>query len=131
ETYERPSSSTDAIGAWTTRYEADRGIADTMLTPFSDTVTYTFDTKGRGVGPSVRGGGGLLRTPYWGISGLLDSLVNAVPGVGGYTVGRWTRFDAQEVGPPLVNQWRDVPGSGATPDTLADSLQYDGWERLL
>jgi RHS repeat-associated protein len=134
DTFERPSSTGDRIGTWTTRYETDRGMADTVLTPLGDTVTYAFDVKGRGVGPTIRGTGsgvGLDRAPGWGAAGSLDSLVNKVPGGSGYTVGRWTRFDApNDDHPPLINAWRDQPGSGAAADTLLDSLRHDGWERL-
>ncbi len=131
DTYERPATSVDVLGTWTTRYETSRGMVDTLLTPFGDTVTYMFDVKGRGVGPIVRGGGGLDRTPTWGASGSLDFLTNTIPGVGGYTVANWARQDDPDgVHPPLVNSWYDRPGAGATLDTLADSLRYDGWERL-
>src|SRR6266576_3662897 len=55
--YERLVTSTDPLGAWTTRYEGTRSFADTVITPMGDTVTYAFDARSRAIGPRINGGG--------------------------------------------------------------------------
>ena len=53
----------------------NRSYADTLITPFGDTITYTFDARGRPVGPDLRSGGGRYsREPTWGATGVLSML---------------------------------------------------------
>ncbi len=131
--FERPSTTTDPMGAWAIRYEASRGYADTLITPFADTVTYSFDAQERAVGPTIKAGTlGVQRTPTWNGSGALQSLSNAVlsPAFDG---GSWSRNDVFEPDLPdnaLIPKWVGRQGAGATPDSLQDSVSYDGWERV-
>jgi len=133
DTYERPATMTDRIGTWTTRYETDRGIPDTLLTPLADTVTYSYDTKGRAIGPIEHSGPDTLkRLPEWGTGGELSTLTNIFPvGNQSWNVGIWNRSDGYDDGQgAVVTMWSGATVFGGTPDTVADSLTYDGWERL-
>jgi hypothetical protein len=93
DTYERGSTLTDALGTWTTRYETNRGIADTLLTPMGDTVTYVFDGRGRANGPYLRGGGPLhSRVPVWtALAGALSTLTDTVATPTGFTPLKYDR----------------------------------------
>ncbi len=134
DTFERVSTTTDAIGTWTTRYETNRGIADTLLTPMGDSVTYVFDNRGRAVGPYIRGGGPLhSRLPVWtALAGELSTLSDTVSTAPGYVPLKydrnWVVDDPQPAGSPV---WTEQRGSGASVDSLQDSLLYDGWNRVI
>ncbi len=39
-------------GAWSTRYDAERGFADALITPSTDTVRVGLDGRGRVLTPS-------------------------------------------------------------------------------
>ncbi len=123
DTYERPSTISDPLGTWTTRYETSRGYADTLLTPFADSLTYTYDARLRVIGPTIRSSGQLQTvTPKWTVTGGLDSLVHTV---GATSVGRYARKSVDEPSQPTVGPaWEDRAG------LWIDSLTYDGWERV-
>jgi RHS repeat-associated protein len=127
DAYERPSTMTDPLGAWTSRYETIRGYADTLLTPFQDTLTYTYDARSRAIGPTIRSSGPLQsRTPKWLVTGELDSLVQKVGTANAGTYARRTLGDSEEGQLPLGPGWLDGSGSGQ----WVDSLTYDAWERV-
>jgi len=129
--FERPSTTTDAVGAWTLRYEADRGYADTLITPFADTVTYTFDARDRAVGPYVNSGTQHARVPTWNATGALKTLGNTVTSAPSWNTGRWDRkVMPDEPNAALGPVWTEQHGSGAAVDSLQDALTFDGWERL-
>ena len=56
--WERPASRTDTAGAWQTRYEAARGIPDSLLTPLGDSLSLTLDPLGRAPSLKVAGATG-------------------------------------------------------------------------
>ena len=133
DTYERGTTLIDALGTWTTRYETTRGLADTLLTPMGDTVTYVFDGRGRANGPYLRGGGPLhSRVPVWtALAGALSTLTDTVATPTGFTPLKydrnWVVDDPQPAGSPV---WTEQRG-GFHVDSLKDSLLYDGWNRVI
>jgi RHS repeat-associated protein len=137
DTLDRVATRTDTLGAWTTRYEADRGLADTLLTPFGDTVTYAFDGRGRPIGPSIQAGAtspSFSVSPDWNLTGALRLLTTAVPGASAYVIGQFDRNDFVDPdfpGAALGPVWTEQHGSGAATDSVRDSVTYDGWERLI
>ena len=135
DTYERPSTMVDALGTWGVGYEplTKRGAPNTLATPFSDTLTYSWDKRSRPVGPTIRSSGPLeSRIPAWNKVGGLSTLTHTVSTVPSYVPGKWDRrFNPDSVGPPLVPVWTQQYGSGSTVDSLRDSVTYDGWERVV
>lgn len=129
--FERPSATTDVLGTWTLRYETDRGYADTLITPFADTVTYSFDARDRAVGPYVSSGTQHARVPTWNATGALRTLTNSVTTAPTYVTGKWDRkvFPDDPLA-ALGPVWTEQHGAGAGVDSLQDSLTFDGWERL-
>lgn len=133
--FERDSTLVDPLGTWATRYETNRGIADTLITPYSDTLTYTYDGQSRPLGPNLHNGGApFTRLPSWnGTNGSLQTLGNTVTTSPSYTAGNWDRVvDIDD--PPGTNLspvWTEQHGSGVSVDSLRDSIVYDGWERVL
>jgi RHS repeat-associated protein len=125
DAFERPGTMTDPLGTWATRYETDRGYPDTLVTPFADTLTYTYDARSRAVGPTVRSSGPLhSRTPAWKATGELGSLVttSGVTTAGSYDRSTYTLGEDGQVA--LGPSWTDGAGQ------VIDSLTYDGWERV-
>jgi len=45
---------TDPAGAWRSRYDAVRGLLDSLITPYGDTLRWTYAARWRAVGPTVR-----------------------------------------------------------------------------
>ncbi|MGE3526387.1 MAG: RHS repeat-associated core domain-containing protein, partial [Gemmatimonadales bacterium] len=132
DSLERPSTMADAMGTWTTRYETSRGMADTLITPFGDTISYAFDPQGRAQGPTIRGNGPRLAvSPDWNVTGQLSQLTATV-GAGSYSPLTYLMADADEdsLAMPLVPYWLERHGAGAGLDSLRDSVVYDGWERV-
>jgi RHS repeat-associated protein len=133
--YERDSLMADPLGTWATRYETDRGIPDTLLTPMGDTVTYTFDTRGRPVGPAVHGGTGPMQTrsPGWTAVGGLFGLSTTVALSPSYRPLDYhsTSFSEgdDEAATPLGPVWYEQRGADAGVDTLRDSVSTNpyGW----
>jgi RHS repeat-associated protein len=133
DTYERPLASTDPLGTWTTKYDASRGVADTLLTPLGDTVSYAFDGLGRGLGPTIHGGGSSQDlAPTWNAQQELRSLTQTVGGASSYHVFTWLRKLLTDDGAhaPLNPATLVQTSAAATPDTLQDSVTYDGWQRV-
>jgi RHS repeat-associated protein len=134
DTFERVSQVTNALGVWKTRYETSRGFADTLITPFADTITYTYDTKGRAIGPTIRNAGvRLVRAQKWTTSGQLDSITNTAYTTGGspWMPGIYARADVDGPNMPvLVPSWRETRGSGGTTYNWSDSIGNDAWGRV-
>ncbi len=133
DTYERPATLTDPVGAWTTRYETNRGYADTLLTPMGDTLTYAFDAQSRPSGPYLRSGSLLQqRTATWAETGTLDILEHRVTQAPAYTPLKYDRNYCDDcINPALAPVWTEQHGAGASVDSLRDSVTYDGWERVV
>lgn len=137
DSFERPLTSTDPVGTWTTKYDAARGLADTLLTPMNDTVSYTFDGLGRALGPTIHGGGPSQAVqPVWTAFGEVSSVTQTVGGGSSYPVFIWLRNLARDNGPdgahaPLGPVVLTQTSGSATPDTLQDSITYDGWQRVI
>jgi len=125
DSWERPSTLVDPQGTWTNRYETDRGLADTLITPYADTVLYTYDTKGRAIGPTIKFGqasSNLVTTQKYLVNGALDSVTQKL---GTAVQSQWARkAGGGEHGPALRPTFTDPMGR-----VWQDSLQYDGWER--
>ncbi len=134
DTYERTSTMTDPLGTWGVGYEplAKRGAPNTLVTPFSDTLTYVWDKRSRPVGPTIRSSGPIeARTPVWNKVGGLSTLTHSVSTTPSWVPGKWDRrFNPDSSGPPLVPVWTQQYGSGSSVDSLRDSVTYDGWERV-
>lgn len=132
DAYDRPSTTTDALGVWTLRYESARGYPGTLLTPFADTVIYTFDMRDRAVGPSIQNGSpGQNRVPTWNAVGALRTVTQTVATASPYTAGKWDRNLFNDDDPTALGpMWTEQHGSAAAMDSLQDSVTYDGWERV-
>jgi RHS repeat-associated protein len=125
DTWERPVTLVDPQGTWTNRYETERGLPDTLITPYADTVLYIYDTKGRAIGPTIKFGqasSNLITTQKYLVNGALDSVTQTL---GTEVQSQWARkAGGGEHGPALRPSFTDVLGR-----VWQDSLQYDGWER--
>jgi RHS repeat-associated protein len=132
DTYERPSTSTDALGAWTTRYDATRGLVDTLLTPMNDTVSYLFDGQWRVRSRGINGGGAPhTLTPRYGLPGVVTSVIQTVGTSPTFTTMKYDRhLFADTAGPALLPVVTGQNGSSAGLDSLPDSITYDGWGRV-
>lgn len=134
--WERPSTRTDATGSWQTRYEANRGLPDSLLTPLGDSLTLTLDARGRAPSLKFAGPGGTpvqFASRGWNESGALTSLTHQV---NIFSSPTWTplafeRLDAiDSVGGALNWAWLRQDSATALVDTLRDSVTYDGWNRV-
>lgn len=132
DTYERPSTLTDPLGTWTTRYDATRGLPATLVTPFADSLLYTYDPQGRAVGPTILSSGpSIQRSLGWLQNGMLSTLQTKVNTGISYRGGEYSRvLDMPDDPVPLNPTWVEQPGSGASAVTRLDSTSYDGWERV-
>jgi len=135
DTYERLSTRTDTLGTWTTRYETSRGVADTLITPLGDTVSYTFDSRSRAVGPTMRSGATpFSRWLHWNSTSNLRWLNNSVAGTSPYDPGDYdSQYDSAQPDSnqaPLVPAWLEQHGATAA-DVIQDTVSQDGWERVL
>ena len=126
DTWERPSTLTDVQGTWSNRYETNRGLADTLITPYGDTAVYVFDAKGRASGPTIMFGDPsriLTTSTYYLPNDQLDSTVMKM---GATVLSRWQRkAGGGQYGAALKPSWTDPLGR-----LWQDSVQYDGWERV-
>ncbi len=133
DSYERVSGMTDPSGTWTTQFDAYLGIPTTVLTPFSDTVSYTYDEHLRPTGPTIKSSGPQQAlTPAWFASGQLDSLALRVStSPNSFTPLTYHSGASDEPSYPSVAPfYLEQHGAGAALDTLRDSVQYDGWDRV-
>src|SRR5438445_186703 len=132
DTYERRATTTDARGNWTPRYEGARGYPDTVITPYADTVFYTFDGQDRPFGPILHSGNPQQsREPTWNDPGELAALTHYVSTTPSYVAGDYERSAVEEKsGHVLGPLWTEQHGTGQPLDSLTDSLAYDAWERV-
>ncbi|MGH7701717.1 MAG: peptidoglycan DD-metalloendopeptidase family protein, partial [Gemmatimonadales bacterium] len=133
DVWERASSITDPLGTWTTRYETNRSLPDTLLTPFADTLLYTYDARGRAIGPTIASNGPRQgRTPKWRANGDLDTLTTTVSSTTPWTAGKFKRSEADLVDDPvaITTVWTERHGQAGAIVTWEDSVSYDGWERM-
>ena len=133
DTHERPSTRTDPLGTWTTRYETDRSISDTLLTPFADTLMYSWDPKGLPLSQVVGSSGPrLTEQPTWTAAGSLRALLTTIAGGSPYQPGHYYTNEPEPVDDPasLVPIFAEKQGSGGPTVTWQDSVTYDGWERV-
>jgi len=137
DAWERPATRTDAVGVWSTRYETNRGLPDTLLTPLGDSLTLVLDQLARVTALTARGPAG---TPIhqdshgWDLSGELVTASSQVNVFGSPT---WSALSLERAdqpdppGPMLKPFWRRQAGPGAPLDSLRDSVVYDGWQRVI
>lgn len=127
--YGRDTLVTDGTGGWRVRYDAVRGVADTVATPFGDTLTYTFDALGRASGPGISNGGALFsRRQGWSSDGELTLLDNVLNSAGGGLIGDFGALGSDLTGGYLAPGW-DVQDTGQERFEV-DSVVLDGWNRL-
>ncbi|HMU61151.1 MAG TPA: RHS repeat-associated core domain-containing protein [Gemmatimonadales bacterium] len=135
--WERAHTRTDAVGTWTTRFEGERGLPDTLFTPLGDSLSLGLDPLARvptlkNVGPT--GSGIELVNRNWNVSGALESMDHAV---NVFSSPTWTALALERVeavdsgGPPLGPMWIRQDGPLAAADTLRDTVAYDGWQRVV
>jgi RHS repeat-associated protein len=134
DTHERPSTMVDPLGTWTTKYETRRGMADTLITPYGDNISYVYDSLSRAIGPTIYNGS--LRAAAgikWLTNGALLADTTLVQSSGGaYVPGGYGRPVSNDTSYLALDPiWKDRHGSSAGTDQLADSASYDGWERLV
>jgi RHS repeat-associated protein len=125
--YGRDTLVTDARGTWRMRYDAVRGVLDSVVTPYGDTLRWTIDPRGRAVGPYVSNGTSpdYAIIPTWDQVGKLVSLRDT------YTVnvGRW-QVDSTEPNLELTPLWTEQQGSAGPVVTAQDTVTHDGWDRV-
>jgi RHS repeat-associated protein len=135
--YERDSVTTDALGSWKTLYETVRGYPVALVTPYGDSVVYSYDAQSRAIGPNIWNGGThrVQGTQQWLPNGSLEILAATSYASGvAFNSGSWTRPEAdhEDAGAvTLVPYWEQQPGAGTTSQRLTDSLKYDAWQRLI
>jgi RHS repeat-associated protein len=135
DTYERTHTLTDALGTWTTGYEAARGIPDSLISPWADTVETLVDGQGRTAATIVQHSAANRATiAYsWGAGGKLNELANSMTSATGvYDAGTVTRPFATDTSQiALAPQWSQEFWRGDTVSRVrSDSLQYDALGRL-
>ncbi len=134
--YERDSSVSDPLGNWFTRYDATRGTPERLVTPFSDSLALTLDGQYRPTARTVLSSGPsfVQSTQFLATSGAARITHEAGSGGGTYEAGTYDpegQADEPINGAALGPLWVEQHGTGATPDSLVDSLNYDGWGRML
>lgn len=133
DAHERPSTMTDPLGTWTTRYEAERGYPTVLVTPFADSLVYTYDDQDRAIGPTIMSSGpSVHRKPTWLQSGIMDTLQSKVNTPTSWKAGEYSRvFDLLNDPVPLAPVWKEQTGSGTVTVSRQDTAAYDGWERVV
>ena len=121
----RDTLTTDVRGTTRLRYDAVRGLLDSLLTPYGDTLRWTIDARWRRVGPYVQNGADpdVSTVPTWDQTGKLTDLVTSQ---GATTPGAW-RLPSDE---PLIPDLFLVPQFTDPLGTAEDSLGHDGWGRV-
>ena len=126
--YGRDTSLTDVLGTWRLRYDGVRGVLDTIVTPFADTLRWTIDSRGRYVGPYTSNGTSnpdYSVVPAWDNVGKLVDLHNTHS----VTVGRW-QVDTTMPDIDLLTIWSEQQGSNGPSVNTVDSLTHDGFGRV-
>lgn len=136
DTYERQRTMVDPLGTWTTGYEGQRGYADTLITPFTDTVQVARDGRGRVTATLVHGTGvHFNRTASWTVTNELNTLTHFVNSSPSYDAGHFDRVGEINLEPEgsggaaLGPLWTEQRGPSGSIDSLQDTVRYDGWER--
>lgn len=137
--YERPDTAIDPLGTWVTKYETDRGIADTLITALGDTLVLSHDAQGRLDYQTIQRGAA-AHTPVVNLgytaTGELAHQWQGIPTVAGYTgfeVGSWEQGaegDGENFGVTLLPTYTKQDGGGASTQVQQDSLTYDAFGRL-
>ncbi len=131
DTYQRPTQvaskrNTHVLPTNQLRYHAVRGTMDTLISDQVGRIAYGRDSENRLRGPWIDGSWtDFSRTQRWRDDGSLWEIDNDQ----GYEVGRWGS-DEEIVIDSLVPEWTEKHGSGASQIVMADSMAYDGWQRL-
>jgi RHS repeat-associated protein len=123
--YGRDTLATDVRGATRLRYDAVRGMLDSVFTPYGDTLRWTVDARWRRVGPYIANGADpdFSTVATWDQAGKLTDLATTHA----TTVGHYWLPDASEPNVPdliLRPLWLDALG------TAEDTLAHDGWGRV-
>lgn len=139
DTYERPVTDVDPIGTWTKKFDAVLGIPDTLITGLGDTLSLVVDLAGRIQDLNVSHGSA-VHAPFvgrsWSATGELTGLATGTASGGGYTgfnlgtLSPGYEGDGENFGVMLLPTWTKQDGSGASMETLEDTLTYDGFARL-
>ncbi|MBK6779743.1 MAG: RHS repeat protein [Gemmatimonadetes bacterium] len=133
--YDRDSVVTDPVGAWRPRYETARGIPERLVTPLGDSVSLTLDGQQRPAQRTVLSSGPAFTQSVQYLASSGAAKITQTAGASGYEVGTYDPEGAPDeptLGAPLGPIWVEQHGpSPLLPDTLVDSLSYDGWGRLL
>lgn len=125
--YLRDTLVTDVRGTWRMRYDAVRGVLDTMMTAYGDTVRWTIDQRGRAVGPYISNGSNphYAMIPTWDQVGKLVSVRDTHT----VNVGHW-QSDSVEPEIQLLPLWTEQQGNGGPTITAQDTVAHDGWDRI-
>jgi RHS repeat-associated protein len=125
--YNRDTLVTDVRGTWRLRYDAVRGVLDSIMTAYGDTLRWTIDQRGRAVGPYVSNGANphYAMIPSWDQVGKLV----AVRDTHTVNVGLW-QTDSTEPDLNLLPLWTEKQGSGGPTVTAQDTVSHDGWGRV-
>jgi len=131
DTYERPSSTVNALGAWSVRYETVRGLADTLITPMADTILAVMDAKGQLTSRTIRSNGAKVSyvAAYKMNLGLLADTTKMLGGTP-YVSGSFNRVAGDTSVLALSPFWREQHGTAGALDSLADNTDYDAWGQL-
>lgn len=131
DTYERPSSTANALGTWTVKYETVRGLADTLITPMADTILAVIDSKGQLKSRVIQSAGSRdSLSLYYKWNTGLQQMTHQVLAGSGYTAGAFDRQPQDTSTLALSPAWHQQLGPGAATQVLQDSTVYDGWGRL-
>jgi RHS repeat-associated protein len=128
--YGRDTLMTDVNGTWQMRYDTARGALARLVTPFADSLLYTYDSWGRRNGPTVlsSSSSSLVASWDWSLAGQLQA---ATFYHGNYLLGGLTNVDTTDQSTNLRLAWGEQHGTGDTQRNSEDSLTNDGFERVL
>lgn len=127
----RDSVVTDVNGTWKLRYDASRGMLDTIITPFGDSLVYAYDTWERATGPVVRNGAGgypITTAQTWSLAGELRSHTFVQ---NGWKLGGHEAADTTDQVTRTSIGWVEQHGPGTGPWSQGDALSNDGLGRLV
>jgi hypothetical protein len=130
----RDSPMTDVNGVLRTRYDPTIGLPIRIVTPYSDSLAYSYDGELRLTGPTIMSSGPQQTvTPTWtGVGELekLEHIVSTSPTTFTPLTYNKGEIDEEPSLPSILPHWLEQHGMGAAKDTLRDSVNYDGWERV-
>ena len=135
--FERDSVVTNALGAWLTRYEPARGVPEKLVTPYADSILMALDGQGRATSRTIKSSGpDFVQAGAYMAGGGVATLTHSTSATGQpYEPLKYDPEGAPDeptMGAPLGPIWVEQHGPAPMlPDTLVDSLSYDGWGRLL